>query len=436
MGAYEMFSVDFDDLAPSTNQLEEDSPFSAMMSSFDEAADKLGLDPDVYAILRKPDREIQVSVPTPLDNGTLTVFEGYRVQHNAGLGPFFGPLRLRPGLRLDDLRALAGWMTWKCAVLNIPFGGSAGGIRIHPRQHSRGEIERAVRRYVSGLLSDVGPDRDIFSSDRATDEGVMAWVMDTVSMHSRFTENAVVCGKPLMLGGTLGNADSIAQGLRTVLPLAMQRAGIERKDARIVIQGAGVRGGNLARALFDDGYRIVGLSDIQVALFDENGLNVPKLLQWRTEHGQLAGSPGSFETLTNDEMLARPCDVFIPCAVANAIHLRNARSVAAKLVIEGANSSVSMRADRILDERGITVVPDILASGGGALVNYFEWVQNRSGYAWTTETVHERLEQFMREAWTEVSRLADETHVRLRMAAHMVAVRRVSQADRLRGIYA
>lgn len=436
MSTHEISGVDFDDLALSSNQIEEESPFATMMASFDEAADKLGLDPDVYAILRKPDREIQVSVPTPLDDGTLAVFEGYRVQHNAGLGPYFGPLRLQPGLRIDELRALAGWMTWKCAVFSIPFGGSAGGIRIHPKRHSRGEIERAVRRYVSSLLSDIGPDRDIFSSDVATDESIMAWVMDTVSMHSRFTDNAVVTGKPLMLGGTLGHADSIAQGLRTLLPRALERAGIGSTKARIVIQGAGQRGGNLARALHADGHRVIGFSDIHGALHNEKGLDIPSILAWRAEHGNLAECRGAFDRLTNDEMLTHECDVFIPCAVANVIHLRNARTVAAKLVIEGAYGSVSVRADRILDERGIPVVPDILASGGGAVVNYFEWVQNRSGYAWTADTVRERLEKFMRDAWTEVSRMADESNVRLRMAAHMVAVRRVSQADRLRGIYA
>ncbi len=428
--------VEFDDLALSTNQIEEESPFATMMSSFDEAADKLGLDPDIYAILRKPDREIQVSVPTPLDDGTLTVFEGYRVQHNAGLGPYFGPLRLQPGLRLDELRALAGWMTWKCAVFSIPFGGSAGGIRMPATRHSRGEIERAVRRYVSSLLSDIGPDRDVFSSDVATDESIMAWVMDTVSMHSRFTDNAVVTGKPLMLGGTLGHTDSIAQGLRVLLPLALERAEIGSKETRIVIQGAGQRGGNLAKALHADGHRVIGFSDIHAALYNEKGLDMPSILAWRAEHGSLAECRGKFERLTHDEMLARESDVFIPCAVANAIHLRNARKVAAKLIIEGAYGSVSVRADRILGERGIAVVPDILASGGGAVVNYFEWVQNRAGYAWTADTVQERLKRFMHDAWTEVSRLADEGDVRLRMAAHMVAVRRVSQADRLRGIYA
>jgi glutamate dehydrogenase (NAD(P)+) len=429
-------ALDYDDLAPSGRELEDESPFAAMMASFDEAADKLGLDPDVYAILRKPDREIQVSVPTPLDDGTLAVYEGYRVQHNAGLGPYFGPLRLRANLSIDELRAVAGWMTWKCAVLDIPFGGAAGGIRLNEKRHSREELERAVRRYVSSLLSDIGPDRDIFSSDVATDEEIMAWVMDTVSMHARHTENAVVTGKPLILGGTIGHSDSLAQGLRLVLRPALELCGLPRTAARIAIQGAGMRGGNLAQALIADGHNVIALSDVHGALFDEKGLDIPEILGWRAEHGDLRGAPGKHERITNQEMLARPCDVFIPCSVAGVVHLRNARDVEAKLIVEGSHAAVSPRADRILAERGIIVVPDILATGGGAVVNYFEWVQNRAGYAWRPEVVQHRLTRFMNNAWSDVSQTAREHDVRLRMAAHMVAVRRVSQADRLRGIYA
>lgn len=428
--------LDYDDLAPAGLHLEDENPFSTMMSSFDEAADKLGLDPDVYAILRKPDREIQISVPVPLDDGTLAVFDGYRVQHNAGLGPYFGPLRLQADLSLDELRALAGWMTWKCAVLSIPFGGSAGGIRLQTKRHSRVEIERAVRRYVSCLLSDIGPDRDIFSSDVATDESVMAWVMDTVSMHARYTENAVVTGKPRELGGTLGHNGSVAQGLRLILKPALALCGLPKSGVKIIIQGAGMRGSSLAQALLADGHTIVGLSDIHGALYNEKGLDIPPILASRDQRGDLRGAPGKYERITNEEMLSRPCDVFIPCAVAGSIHLRNARTVQMKLIVEGAHASVSARADRILAERGITVVPDILASGGGAVVNYFEWVQNRAGYSWQPDVVQHRLERFMQNAWNEVSQIASEQDVRLRMAAHMVAVRRVSQADRLRGIYA
>jgi glutamate dehydrogenase (NAD(P)+) len=432
----EIQGVDYDDLAPNTHSVEDENPFATMMASFDEAADKLGLDPDVYAILRKPDREIQVSLPVHMDDGTLAVLEGFRVQHNAGLGPYFGPLRVQGALKMDDLRALAGWMTWKCAVLNIPFGGSAGGVRMSAARHSRGEVERAMRRYVSSLLHDVGPDRDIFSSDVATDEKIMAWIMDTVSMHARHTENAVVCGKPLTLGGTYGHADSVAQGLRAILTPALKLAGLEHKGARVIIQGAGMRGGVLAQALVQDGLKIVGLSDVHGAFYNERGLDVADLLKQRAESGSLRGARGTFDRITNEEMLTRDCDVLIPCAVAGTIHLRLARKIAAKLIVEGAHGAVSSRAERVLADRGSLVVPDILSTGGGAVVNYFEWVQNRAGYSWTAQTVQERLLRFMTEAWTEVEALSKQQNVRLRMAAHMLAVRRVSQADRLRGVYA
>lgn len=429
-------NVEYDDLAPSIHSLEDESPFATMMASFDEAADKLGLDPDLYALLRKPDREIQVSLPTQLDDGQLAIFEGWRVQHNAGLGPYFGPLRIHPGLRVDELRALAGWMTWKCAVLNIPFGGAAGGIRMSVKRHSAGEIEKAVRRYVSSMLGDIGPERDVFSSDLANDEKVMAWIMDTVSMHARHTENAAVCGKPLNLGGTHGHVESIAQGMRIVIRNALALAGLPASGARIAIQGAGRRGGNLAQLLAADGHKIVALSDIHGAIYNEAGLDVPLAVKARLEHGDVRKSKGRFEQLDADDVFTRPCDVVIPCAVANVVHLRNARTIQAKLIVEGAHAAVSPRADRILAERGIHVVPDILATGGGAIVDYFEWVQNRAGYSWQPEIVQERLEQFMNDAWTEVSALAAEHKVRLRMAAHMVAVRSVAQADRLRGLYA
>ncbi len=432
----EIPDVDYDDLAPNTRAVEDENPFSTMMSSFDEAADKLGLDPDLYAILRKPDREILVSLPVRLDDGTLTVFEGFRVQHNAGLGPYFGPLRLQGGLKMDELRALAGWMTWKCAALDIPFGGSAGGIRMALGRHSRGEVERTVRRYVSSVLHDIGPDRDIFSSDVATDEKIMAWVMDTVSLHARYTENAVVTGKPLTLGGSHGHADSVAAGLRIVLERAMHLAKLPKEGARIIIQGAGMRGGVLAQALAADGHKIIGLSDVHGAFYNERGLDVRALLQWRAQAGSLRGSTGTFERITNEEMLVRPCDVLVPCAVAGTVHLRLARKVQAKLLVEGAHGAVSTRAERVLTDRGIQVVPDILATGGGAVVNYFEWVQNRAGYAWTNEVVQQRLLRFMTTAWDEVESLAKEQNVRLRMAAHMLAVRRVAAADRLRGVYA
>ena len=429
-------NVEYDDLAPSSHSIEDENPFATMMASFDEAADKVGLDPDLYALLRKPDREIKISLPTQLDDGTLAILDGYRVQHNSGLGPYFGPLRIHAGLQLEELRALAGWMTWKCALLNVPFGGSAGGIRMSAKRHSRAELERAVRRYVSGMIGDIGSDRDIFAGDLATDEQVMAWVMDTVSMHSHTTENAVVCGKPLKLGGTHGHAEAVAQGMRILLGPALERAGLPRTGAKVIIQGAGRRGGNLAQLLAQDGHVIVGMSDVYGGIYNAKGLDVAAAVRARVDHNDLRKSKDKFEVLTNDDLVEQACDVFMPCAVANVVHLRNARSIQCKLIVEGSHAAVSPRSDRILRERHISVVPDILATGGGTVVNYFEWVQNRAGYSWLPDVVQHRLERFMLEAWNEVATVSKEQDARLRMAAHMVAVKRVAAADRLRGVYA
>jgi glutamate dehydrogenase (NAD(P)+) len=425
----------WDEFLPPTPLLADENPFSTMMASFDEAAQKLGIVREQYAILRKPDREITVSVPVRLDDGSLAVFDGYRVQHNAGLGPFMGPLRITAQLDVDELRALAAWMTWKCAVLNVPFGGAAGGIRMDAG-HSLGEIERAVRRYTSNLLADIGPDRDVFSPDVAADEQVMAWVMDTVSSHARYTENAVVTGKPTTLAGTIGHEDAVAQGLRIVLGLALEHFGLRRPGLRVLIQGAGTVGGQLARLLHNDGHMVCGLSDVHGALYNDRGLDVPRILAWRREHGTVAGYPGEADAITNEELMTQPCEVLIPCAIANAIHSGNARDLRALMIVEGANGPVSVRGDRILAERDVVVVPDILANGGGVVSSYFEWVQNRMGYKWMAPVVHNRLRRFMTEAFVAVTRVCEEQGVRLRMGANMLAVQRVALADRLRGIYA
>jgi glutamate dehydrogenase (NAD(P)+) len=427
---------DLDDLLPNSPPLDDETPFQTMMANFDEAADLLGIDPAAYAILRKPDKEITVAVPVELDDGAMAVFDGYRVQHNMGLGPFIGPLRLSKGLKLDELRALAAWMTWKCALLNIPLGGAAGGIRINTQLRSQREVERAVRRYIADLLDVIGPDRDIFAPDHAGDERIMAWVLDTVSAHERHTTNAVVTGKPTVMGGSLGHEDAVARGLTVVIEQALAYFGMATPGASAIIQGAGTVGGNLARLLHASGQRVVGLSDVHGGFYNAAGLDIPAMLRWREEHGSLQNCPGQFEQLDNEELLRSPCDVLLPCAVANVIHSRNANSLQAKLIVEGAHGPVSTRADRILDGLGIPVVPDILANAGGVLVNYFEWVQNRTGYYWLESVVHKRLQRFITEAWQAVVSRREQRGVRLRMAANMLAVERVSRADKLRGIFA
>ena len=428
------------DVLPSTPELDEESPFATMMSLYDEAAAQIGIDPSNYAILRKPDREIRLAIPIPLDSGGWTVLDGFRVQHNQGLGPFLGPMRLQPNLRLDDLRALAGWMTWKCAVLNVPFGGAAGGIRINTRRRSSAEVERAVRRYAADLVGLIGPDQDVLTPDIGVDENAMAWVMDTVSTHERHTETGVVTGKPIGLGGTHLSEEAVALGLRVILNLALARYKLNDADARIVIQGAGIVGGNLARVLHAEGYRVTAISDLQGGVFSEEGLDIPSILNWRNSHGTLAGYADAHsdcsEAISNQELLALPCEVLVPCATANTIHSRNARDVRAKLIVEGAHGPVSARADRILHEMEVPIVPDILANAGGVVSDYFEWVQNRQGLSWIVPVVHKRLVRFMTEAWNAVSAMQLEHGVRMRMAANMLAVQRVAQADKLRGIYA
>jgi len=293
-----------------------------------------------------------------------------------------------------------------------------------------------VRRYTADLIDMIGPERDVMTPDIGTDEEMMAWVMDTVSTHRRFTENAVVTGKPIALGGSRLGDNAVSLGLRVILRLALERYGLTEKGATVIIQGAGTVGGNLARMLHADGHKVCGLSDFTLALFNEQGLDIPTLFGWRAEHGTLEGAPGSYDEISNSEMLLRPCDVLLPCAVANAVHSRNARELQAKLVVEGAHGPVSARADRILHDQGVPVVPDILANAGGVVADYFEWVQNRQGLAWQREVLAKRLERFMTEAWEAVRRVEDEHGVRMRMAANMLAVERVAKADQVRGIYA
>ncbi len=417
---------------------DEETPFATMMSLFDEAAERLLIEHDLYAILRKPDREVNVSIPVRLDDGTLGVFDGWRVQHNMGLGPYVGPFRVSADLRIDELRALAGWTTWKCALANIPFGGAAGGIRIDREKHPAAVLEQAVRRYTSSLLDVIGPERDVFIPDKSADEQYMAWMMDVVSMHERHTTNAVGLGKPTVLGGSRGHLDSIARGMRVVLDLAREqfKLGSDRGGLRAIVQGAGSVGGNLALGLVEDDWRVVGVSDFFGGLYNANGLDVRALNEHRKRHGNLREAKGAFERMSNEELLLRECDVLAPCAVGNVITQRNADKLKTKLVIEGANGAVTSVADRILEGRSIPVIPSILANSGGILVNYFEWVQNRTGEQWSDGLVHQHQKRFLAESWQSVIATSAEKKVRLHLAASMVAVERLAKAHRLRGLYA
>lgn len=425
-------------VSSTTPPLDREQPFDSMMSQFDEAAKLASIDPNEYAILRKPDRELAVSVPVHRGDGRVEVLDGWRVQHNAGLGPYCGPLRLDADLKLDDLRALAGWMTWKCALLGVPFGGAAGGIRIDRDSVTPQELERAVRRYIANLHDVIGPDRDVFQPEKARDERVMGWVMDTVSMHLRHTTNAVVTGKPTVLGGTAHHHDATALGLWFVLARAAKRYGLghERGGPSVAIQGAGMVGGHLAIQLQRADWRVVGLSDVSCGLYNERGLDVERLLVQKGPDGTLSDVQGDFERLADGDVLQRPCDVLVPCAVPNAIHSRNIGNVHPKLVVEGAHGAITANADRVLRERGTPVVPDLLARGGDTVAGYFEWVQNRMGFAWREGDVLRRLERTIGEAWDRVVEAHEQRDVPLRAAAHIVAVTRVAGADRLRGLYA
>ncbi len=417
---------------------DEETPFASMMSLFDEAAERLLIERDLYAILRKPDREVNMSIPVRLEDGTLGVFDGWRVQHNMGLGPYAGPFRISGDLKIDELRALAGWTTWKCALVNIPFGGAAGGIRIDPARHGAAAVEQSVRRYASSMLDIIGPDRDVFIPDKSAEEQYMAWMMDVVSMHERHTTNAVGLGKPTVLGGSLGHLDSIARGLRIVLSLAREqfKLGSDRGGLRVIVQGAGSVGGNFALGLAEDGYRVVGLSDFFGGLYNEQGLDVRALYEHRKKHGSLREASGDFVRMSNDDLLLQDCDVLAPCAVGNVITQGNAGKLRTKLVIEGANGPVTSRADRMLQDRGIPVIPAILANSGGIIVNYFEWVQNRTGESWSEGIVHRHQQRFMTEAWNSMIAASIEQKARLHLAASMVAVERLAKAHRLRGLYA
>ncbi len=422
----------------STPVLDEETPFKTMMASFDEAARRIGLDDQQYRLLRKSDREIAVTVPVIMDDGSLQLMDGYRIQHNAGLGPFLGPLRIDGNLKINELRALAAWMTWKCALLGIPFGGAAGGVVVDRQKLSASELERVVRRWTASMLGDIGPDRDVLAPEFADDADLMAWALDTMAGHTDGAANSAVTGKPREMGGSACQEDAVAQGLRVILRLAASHFGLGPKGGlSIVIQGAGVVGGNLARILHGEGHRVVGLSDVKTALHNPHGLDIPALLKSRDENGHLPQDIGDGTVVVPDEdFLKLPCDVLAPCAIPMAIHSRNAESIQARLIVEGAHGPVSPRADAILNRRSIPVVPDILANGGGVVVSYFEWIQNRTGYAWIEDVVASRLRRYMREAWDATRATQEEYDCSLRSATHILAVRRVAEAESSRGVYA
>jgi glutamate dehydrogenase (NAD(P)+) len=415
--------------------LSEENPFEAMMSRFDFAAEKLHLDPGLYKILRHPEKQIIVSVPVLRDNGETDVYTGYRVLYNTSRGPAKGGIRFDLNVSLDEVTALAAWMTWKCAVVNIPFGGAKGGVICDPTTMSPTELERMTRRYTSAIIETLGPDSDVPAPDVNTNERVMAWIMDTYSMHKRHTVTAVVTGKPVAMGGSLGRREATGRGVMFSTREALKCLSMPIAGTRIAVQGFGNVGSVAATLLQREGATIVAVSDKSGGLHNPQGLDVPDVQKWVAEKKLLAGYPKA-EAITNEQLLTLPCDVLIPAALENVITSKNAANIQARIICEGANGPTTANADRILEEKGVFVVPDILANAGGVTVSYFEWVQDRGGYFWDEETVNQRLERIMVNSFDEVIAMARKHGVTNRIGAYMLAIERVAAVHRLRGLYA
>ncbi|HWG36376.1 MAG TPA: Glu/Leu/Phe/Val dehydrogenase [Terriglobales bacterium] len=413
----------------------ETNPWAAQAARFNTAARKLDLDEGIAKILAHPARELIVHIPVQMDDGRIEVFTGYRVQHSEARGPGKGGIRYDMGVSLDEVRALASWMTWKCAVVNIPFGGAKGGIICDPHILSKSELERLTRRYTAELVEFIGPERDVPAPDVNTNEQVMAWVMDTYSMHKRQTVTAVVTGKPLQLGGSEGRRQATGRGCKIVCDRAIERLGLEKKKTRVIVQGFGNVGSNAAELMAEDGYQVIGIDEYDGGILNLKGLDIKALLAHRAKNQTIQGFPRS-TPLKARELLTHACDILVPAATENQITSKNARAIQAKIVCEGANGPTTAAADDILQEKGVFVIPDILANAGGVTVSYFEWVQDRQGYFWKEAQVNQQLQEIMDASFAAVVEYADKHKVNNRIAAYMLAIDRVASAIRMRGIYA
>jgi glutamate dehydrogenase (NAD(P)+) len=416
-------------------QIKEENPFESMMQRFDEAAHQLNLDPNIYKILRWPNREITLYIPVLMDDGNYQVFTGYRVQHNFARGPAKGGIRYSPDVTLDEVRALAAWMTWKCAVVNIPFGGGKGGVICNPQEMSSSELERLTRRYTSDLMDFIGPERDVPAPDMNTNEQTMAWIMDTYSMHMRHTVTAVVTGKPVEIGGSKGRREATGRGLLFVCNEAVKKFNMDISRTRVVIQGAGNVGGTAAQLMHKEGYKITGLADISGCLYNANGLDIPGLMAYLKEFKTVEGYKEA-EPVDKDEFLELECEILMPAATENQITTENAERLKCRILAEGANGPTTADADAIVAEKNIFVIPDILANAGGVTVSYFEWVQNRMGFFWNENEVNTRLHEIMVNSFNDVVRVAEKYNVNTRLAAYMLAIDRVAYDTKIRGIYA
>jgi len=414
---------------------QEINPWEAQAARFDFAARKLNLDEGLWRVLRYPSREIIVHFPVTMDDGRIEMFTGYRVLHSQARGPGKGGIRYAPDVTLDEVRALASWMTWKCAVVNIPFGGAKGGVICDPKKMSQGELERMTRRYTAEIIEFLGPEKDVPAPDVNTNEQTMAWIMDTYSMHMRQTVTAVVTGKPLNIGGSRGRREATGRGIALVCDEALKYLHIPREGCRVIIQGFGNVGSNAARLMQERGYKIIGIAEYDGGLLNPNGIDIGGLLEHRLRNGTVLGFRGA-EGVPSAELLTTDCEILIPAATENVITSRNAERIKARIVCEGANGPTTAVADEILADKKVFIIPDILANAGGVTASYFEWVQDRQGYFWKEADVNERMEAILAESFDDVTRYSEAHNVNNRIAAYMLAIDRVAFTIRQRGIYA
>lgn len=413
------------------------NPFENMLAVLDEAGEKLGMDKNDYVGLRHAERELLVAIPVVMDDGHTEIFQGYRVQHSSSRGPCKGGVRFHPDADLDEVKALAAWMTWKCAVVNIPYGGAKGGIRVDPSKLSQNELARMTKRYVAQILPIIGPEKDIPAPDVNTDGQVMAWMMDAYSMFKGYSSPAVVTGKPIDLGGSLGRVEATGRGVTLTLMNYLKKFSISPNGLTVAVQGFGNVGSIGAKLMKEQGCKIVAVNDIGGTFYNPNGINIEAAIEYARKNGKsLKGyTEDGLKTITAKEFWGLPVDVLFPAALENQINIDNVKDIKAKIIVEGANGPTSVEADKILAEKGIAVIPDILANAGGVVVSYFEWVQNLDAFMWEEDYVNTNLSKIMARAFEDVWSLSREKNVPLRMAAYMVALKRVVKAKKLRGVF-
>ncbi len=414
--------------------IRKDNAYDVAMENFETAADAMQLDRDTREMIKYPERMLTVSVPVRMDDGHIHRFEGYRVQHSSVRGPAKGGIRYHPQVTLDEVKALATWMTWKCAVVNIPFGGAKGGITCDPKHMSQGELQRMTRRYTSAILPIIGPEQDIPAPDVYTNPQTMAWIMDTYSMTKGYSVPGVVTGKPISLGGSLGRNEATGRGVFYTLECACDFLGIPLKGATVAVQGFGNAGSITAQLLYEAGAKIIAVSDSTGCVFNRDGLNVPELINMKTLCGHVDGFPES-EPIHPQDLIALDCDILVPAALENVVHADNARGVRARIIAEAANGPLTPEADRILESKGAFVIPDILCNAGGVTVSYFEWVQDEQHLFWEAQDIYNRLERVMKTAFRDVLKIHLDKKVPMRIAANMLGISRVAEAVQIRGIY-